>query len=222
MGDQQHHEPSLELPSLFGRKKKAAPAPEPAPAPAPAPAEPEAVEPETVEATVVVPEPSTPAPASAPAAKDASKAADWDEAREFKLPELPGRTAAVITGLLVGAVGALLTWGSLQACEGFKGTDSCGREGFFLLLFILFLMILAGGLLLAAWEVADPKSTSALAVGIICVIVLLLLIEELFSWWMFLAIPIVSAGAYAAAHWVTTALVDESDLEPEPEQHDIR
>jgi hypothetical protein len=149
-------------------------------------------------------------------------AVEEDESREFRLPRVPGRLAAIITGLLVGVVGAGLTWASLQACESVKGTESCGGEGFFVLLFILLLMILAGGMLLAAWEVADPKSTSALAVGIICVVSLLLLMEDLFDPWMFVAVPVVSAIAYAVAHWVTTAFVDESDLEPQPPPHDIR
>jgi len=188
MGEQQPDdtEPSLELPRLFGRRKKEK---QPAPVVPPTPAQPEE---------------------------------EPDQVRELKLPRVPGRAAAIITGLLVGAVGAVLTWGSLQACESVRGTESCGGEGFFVLLFILLLMILAGGLLLAAWDVADPKSTSALAVGIICVVSLLLLMEDLFDAWMFVVVPAVSALAYATAHWVTTALVDESDLEPQPPPHDIR
>jgi hypothetical protein len=183
-------EPSLELPHLFGRKKKADPEP--------------------------APEPKLP---KVTKQKDDD---EWDEEREFKLPAVPGRAAAILTGLIVGVLGAVLTWGSLQACESFKGTDSCGGQGFFLLLVVLLLMVLAGGALLAAWEVADPRSTSALGVGIVCVLILLLLMEELLDGWMFLVVPVVSAVAYAMAHWVTTALVDETALAPDREQHDIR
>jgi hypothetical protein len=217
-------EPSLEL-HLFGRKKKpAAPVEEPA----------VAVEPDP-EPTVVLDEPA-PAPAEVgeaprapkppkvkqPKAKKTTVEEEWDEAREFKLPSIPGRLAAIITGAFVGAFGAVLTWGSLRACESFKGTDSCGGQGFFLLLVVLVLMILAGGALLAAWDVADSRSTSALGVGIVCVLILLLLIQNLFDGWMFLIVPVVSAVAYAAAHWVTTSLVDEKELAPDTEQHDVR
>ena len=264
MGDKPEtdgNEPSLELPSLFGRKKKAA-APKTTDVEEPTlalPAEPEIepevepeveaeVEPEVViepetepEPTVVVeaptpvaseklakapkpPKPPRPPKAPKPAKepKPAKGDDNWDESREFKLPVIPGRVAATITGVVVGLLGAVLTWGALQGCEQLKGTDSCGGEGFFLLIFILILMILCGGLLLAAWDVADPKSTSALGVGIVCVLILLLLMEELLDWWMFLVVPVVSAIAYYTAYWVTTALIDESDLDDIPEAHDIR
>jgi hypothetical protein len=196
-------EPSLELPKLFGRKKQGAPyVAEPADEP-----------------TVVPPPEPEPVVEAGP---EPVVESEWDEDREFKLPEIPGRVAAIITGLLVGLLGALLTWGSLEGCEQLRGTDSCGGEGFFLLLVILVLMILAGGLLLAAWDVSDPKSTSALGVGIVCVIVLLLLMEELLDGWMFLVVPVISALAYAVAQWVTTALVDEAELDTSPDSHDIR
>jgi len=198
MGDKPQNdgtEPSLELPSLFGRKKQAEPK-----------AEETAAEP-----TVVLPSEPEEEPEE-----------DREEDRELRLPAIPGRVAAIVTGALIGLLGALLTWGSLEGCEQLKGTDSCGGEGFFLLLFILVLMILSGGMLLAAWDVSDPKSTSALGVGIVCVVVLLLLMEDLLDAWMFVVVPVVSALAYAAAHWVTTALVEESDLDRSPESHDIR
>jgi hypothetical protein len=201
MGDKPQNdgtEPSLELPSPFGRRKKAEPQVEESPA----------------QPTAVMP--LEPAPAS-----DAPESAT-DEEWDFKLPALPGQVAAMMTGVLVGLLGALLTWGSLAGCEQLKGTDSCGGEGFFLLLFILVLMILTGGLLLAAWDVSGSKSTSALGVGIVCVAILLLLMQDLLDWWMFLVVPILSALGYAAAHWVTTALVDEAALDRSPESHDIR
>ena len=203
MGDKPQNdgtEPSLELPSLFGRKKQRV--------------EPKAAD----EGAEKVPE----APRPQKAAKPAEAARPAEEGREFKLPAVPGRVAAMVTGVLVGLLGALLTWGSLLSCEQLKGTDSCGGEGFFLLLVILVLMILFGGLVLAAWDVSDPKSTSALGVGIVCVVVLLLLMEDLLDAWMFVVVPVISALAYTASHWVTTALVEESDLDRSPETHDIR
>ncbi len=44
--------------------------------------------------------------------------------------------------------------------------------------------------------------------------------QQLFSPWMFLIVPLISAGGYVLSHWVTTAFI-----EPEPEdgpQHDVR
>lgn len=212
MGDKPHDEgpgPSLELPKMFGRRKKepvpvAPPAEQDAPTPAPAPA---------------ASKPAEPKPAKRKA-KEPQVVVDED--REFKLPPLPGRVAAGITGVLVGALGTLLTWGSLEACEQLKGTDSCGGVGFFILLVILFLMILAGGALLAAWDVSEPRSTSALGVGIVCILVLLLLMEELFDAWMFAVVPVICAIAYYGAHWVTTALVEEPDAAEEEASHDVR
>jgi len=208
MGDKPFNEgpgPSLELPKVFGRRKK-----EPAPVAPPAP-------------TPVPKAASTTSDAKPPRkAKEPKPDTSVDQDREFKLPPLAGRVAAVITGLLVGALGTLLTWGSLEACEQVKGTDSCGGSGFFLLVVILLLMILAGGALLAAWDVSEPRSTSALGVGIVCILVLLLLMEELFDAWMFAVVPVICAIAYYAAHWVTTALVDDEELEAEQPAHDVR
>ena len=36
------------------------------------------------------------------------------------------------------------------------------------------------------------------------------------------AVGLLSAIAYYAAHWVTTALVDETELEKEQPSHDVR
>ncbi|HET7689162.1 MAG TPA: hypothetical protein VFK41_02190 [Nocardioidaceae bacterium] len=205
MGDKPFDEdpgPSLELPKVFGRKKK-----EPRAATAA----------KEVKPTKAARPPRAPKPG-----KEPQPVTTVDEDREFKLPPVPGRVAALVTGLLVGVLGTLLTWGSLEACEQVKGTDSCGGAGFFVLIVILLLMILAGGALLAAWDVSEPRSTSALGVGIVCILVLLLLMEELFDAWMFAVVPVICALAYYAAHWVTTALVDEPEPDEEQSAHDVR
>ena len=133
---------------------------------------------------------------------------------------MPGQVAALVTGLVVGVFGAMLTYLSLNGCDAIKGTQSCGGTGLLLLAGILVLMVLLGGVLLAAWGITDPRSTSFLAVGILCVIVLLTLIQQLFSPWMFLAVPFLSALSYSLSQWVTTTFV-----EPTPEkgpEHDVR
>jgi hypothetical protein len=142
------------------------------------------------------------------------------EREPFRLPALPGRLAAALTGLIVGAFGAMLTYVSLQGCNALRGTETCGGTGLLLLVIILVLMVLLGAVLLAAWQITDARSTSFLAVGVLCVIVMLTLMQQLYSPWMFLIVPILSAGAFVLSHWVTTAFI-----EPTPEdgpEHDVR
>ncbi|HET6625000.1 MAG TPA: hypothetical protein VFG63_01300 [Nocardioidaceae bacterium] len=138
----------------------------------------------------------------------------------FALPVIPGPLAAILTGLVVGAFGAVLTYLGMAGCEAVKGTSTCGDPGFFLLVAILVLMVLLGLLLLKAWQVGDPGSTSFLAVGLVAVIVLLTLVDVIFSAWMFLVVPLVGAAAYALAHWVTTRFVEQVEEGPPP--HDVR
>jgi hypothetical protein len=165
--DAESQEPTLELPSLFGRtRRKPESNPEPHPEREPEPA------------------PRRKAPRTAPL--------------------LAPRVAAGLTGLLVGAAGTALTYGSLRGCEMLRGTESCGGPGLLLLVAILALMVLAGALLLALLKVSTARGTSFLGVGLMAVVVLVALMEQLFSVWMFLAVPLICAVSYVAAHWVTT------------------
>lgn len=123
-------------------------------------------------------------------------------------PTLPGPAAATLTGLVVGALGAGVTYGGLRGCEAVNGTPSCGGPGLGYLVAIAIGMVAVGALLLKALRVGEPVGTSVLAVGIIAVVVLLGLTGVIFSVWMFLAIPAVAAASYALAHWVTTRFVD--------------
>lgn len=204
--DSDKGEPTLELPKLFGRKRRGTEAPEPA-------AE-RTVEPSPSQAPSRHDEPAAPqepaAPVDEPGARKAARTT----------PVLPPRLAAVITGLLVGVAGTLLTYGSLRGCEALTGTGSCGGGPWLLLLVaILAVMVLLGGLLLKAWSVTDPQSTSFLAVAITAVVVMLTMLEAVFSVWIFLAVPLVCMAAYVAAHWVTTRF---ADTEPESRGVDVR
>lgn len=226
--------PSLEMPSLgFGRKRKksSATAPEqseqavtPELAPASDTAPTERLDP-------VPPAPAAPplfvdeAPATRPSpvaqaerdgggdsedgdGDDESSAGSRKQPREFRLPSIGGMAASLLTGLVVGLLTVGLTWGSLRLCEVVQGTPSCGNPGFFLLLAIMVVMVLLGRLLLHAFRVADPGSTSFLAMGTVAVIALVFLVDLLFLWWMVLVIPAVAMASYALAHWVTTSLVE--------------
>jgi len=193
-----------------------APAPEPLPQPEPAPQRALAptldVAPPTHEMPVdemPVDEERVDGPVEEPATRE-----------PFQLPQLPGRVAAVLTGAVVGVVGVALTYLSLQGCNAVRGTKSCGGgPGLLLLLVILVLMVLLGGVLLALWDVSEPRSTSFLGVGVLAVVVLIASLRDLDSVWMFLVVPLVCALSFLLARWVTTAFVELPEKGP---QHDIR
>jgi hypothetical protein len=201
-------EPSLELPSLslpsFGRKKRSRVQPEEQEG------TPEAV-PEPV--TAAVDEPTEPLetqpPPPAPDEPEPRRRAAGGRAG-MGLPRVPGRVAAAVTGLVVGGAGAGGTYAALTACEAVRGVSTCGgAPGFFILVAILALMILLGMLLLKAFKVSDPGSTSFLAVGIVAVVAMLTLLDAIYSPWMFVVVPVLSASAYLLSHWVTTRFEDE-------------
>jgi hypothetical protein len=210
-------EPSLELPSLslpaFGRRKRAREqseeqAPVRPPQSQEQPGTPEAAPDDTAAA---LDEPTRPleTPGAGPAPEPRRRAAT--ERTERALPSVPGRVAAAVTGLVVGGAGAGATYAALTACEAVRGVSTCGGSpGFFILVAILALMILLGSLLLKALKVSDPGSTSFLAVGIVTVVVMLTLLDAIYSPWMFVVVPALSALAYLLAHWVTTRFEDES------------
>ena len=129
-------------------------------------------------------------------------------------PLVSAQVAAVLTGLVVGLLGTALTYVSLRGCEMLKGTESCGGPGLGVLVAIVVLMVIGGALLLKLLGVSDPRGTSFLAVGLMSVIVLVTLMENLFSAWMFVAIPLVCAVSFAVAHWVTTRFVENVDDRP--------
>ena len=125
------------------------------------------------------------------------------------LPALGGYLAATITGLVIGLLLVGLTFGALRGCEAVRGTATCGGSaGLVLLVVIMALLITLGGLMLRAFGVPDPTSTSFLAMGMVAVISLLFLLDVLLSPWMLAVLPLITVAMYAAAQWVTTAFVD--------------
>lgn len=215
--DRNQDGPSLEAPALgFWRKrrKKAAPG---------------TPEPETTSALPADDAPATkpePDPEGAPPlfadeleAAPAVITEDLDETtqgqptveKSSRAPLIGGLAAVVVTGLLIGAIMVGLTAGSLQLCESVKGTSSCGNPGFLLLVAIVIMMVLLGSALLRACRVADPGSTSFLAVGLLAVLALLFLVDVLANWWMIIVIPVLSALTFVLSHWVTTKLVAPAD-----------
>ena len=200
-------DPSLELPSFGLRRRKRRPEPAPVVEPEPV-AEPVTTQqPADLHDTAVIETGGADAthvtePVAAPAPK---RVEEKRERRPVRLPALPGLTAALVTGLVVGLVGVLATFASLRLCEVVKGTPSCGGPGLFVLVAIVIALVYLGGWLLRGFGVDDPGSTSFLAVGLTAVVVMLFLVDVLFAWWMVIAVPLVAMAAYALSWWVTTS-----------------
>lgn len=125
-----------------------------------------------------------------------------------RLPRPGAMLAAVVTGVLVGLGIIGLTWASLRGCEAVQGTPSCGGVGYLLLLVIMAVMVVVGALLLRLAQVSEPGSTSFLAVGLTAVLALMFLIDSLTDSAMIVVIPLICAGSFAAAHWVTRTFVE--------------
>ena len=180
--DRDRDAPSLEPPSLFGRKRRKAAAPstgrtgragrsrrtaarvDPVDAGRRRPTRTRSST-STTEPTPAAASPLTPPPAPEPPSEPGPPRDPW----------LTGRPAAVLTGLLVGGLIVAATAGSLRICTEVKGTSSCGGQGFFLLVAILVVAVLVGAALLRA-RVPEPGSTSFLAVGLLSVVALLFLV----------------------------------------------
>lgn len=215
-------QPSLELPSLGGWRRRRrrpqrddpTPAPEPAPASGgfdsvplpetetkPPPAAPEPVR--TERSTIVLPEP---VPEDPPEPQET-------RARRIRVtPHLPGGYVAVLgAGALVGLLMVGLTWGSLRTCEQVQGTSSCGTAGYPMLLTVLVLAVVAGALLLRLLRVPDPVGTSFLGTGLTTVLALLLLIDHLDRPAMVVVVPLLTAACFAAAHWVTATFIEPGE-----------
>ncbi len=219
--DRDRDAPSLEPPSLFGRKRRKAP---PVPVDPVDPVEPVAsVDPDTIfddttEPTADLAPTQVAAPVPAPDTPS--------EPRPPRGPWLAGRPAAILIGLIVGGLIVAATAGSLRICTEVKGTSSCGGQGFFLLLAILVVAVLIGSALLRFAQVPEPGSTSFLAVGLLSVAALLFLVGSIFQWWMAIVIPLVSMATFAMSHWVTSTYADPANdgsvPDLQPEEHDVR
>lgn len=126
------------------------------------------------------------------------------------LAAFPPRLVAVATGALVGLLAVGLTYVGLVGCDAWRGTQACGGPGLLFLVVILAAMVLVGALLLRAAGIGDATSTSGLGVGIFAVVCLLVLVDELFSPWMLVVLPVVGALGFALSHWVTTHYGDSA------------
>jgi hypothetical protein len=124
---------------------------------------------------------------------------------------LPGPVVALVTGAIVGLALVGLTSASLHLCSAVRGTSSCGKPGYLLLLVITVAMVLLGSVLLRLAGVDAAGSTSFLGVGLLVVIILLALLPVIFHWWMAIVVPLVAMLTYAGAWWLTTTYVEPGE-----------
>jgi len=129
-----------------------------------------------------------------------------------QLPVINPRLAVALTGGVVGLVGVALTTVAGRGCEVIRGVGSCGGIGLLALLVILVLEILLGAVLLKAWRLTDPTSTSFLGVGLAAVFVMLFLLQSLESVWMFLVIPLLTVATFVGS-WLVTETLGESSID---------
>ena len=145
------------------------------------------------------------------------------ERKALTLPPLSAPIASVVTGVVIGLVIVALTFLSSRGCELVRGSGNCGAVGLPLLIAIMVLGVLLGAVLLKAWQVSDPMSSSFLAVGLVAVVAMLFLLPSIDEWWMVIVIPALSALTYLLAWWVTRTFIDtEDDEAEEPEDAGIR
>jgi hypothetical protein len=131
-----------------------------------------------------------------------------------QLPRINPLVAAIITGALSGLATVLLAFGAARGCDAMRGTESCGGGlGLLAVVAILVIEILIGANLLKAWRIADPFSTSFLAVGVVATIAMLAFLDHINSPWMLLVIPLMTAAAFALSWWVTVRVIEEHPVE---------
>ncbi len=194
--------PSLEMPS-FSLRRRQKPA-----------AEDDALPPE-----------ATPEPEAAPSQRQLGNQPEPAPRPRAELPSLAlaGLPAAVVTGLVVGGLSLLIAWLAAAGCDAVRGTSACGgAAGLPILLVGLVLLAWVGGVLLRAWGVADPFSTSILAVGVLAVLVMLFLLGSIDEWWAVIAVPLLAMASYTGAWWVTTAVGDEDSEVVADQARDVR
>jgi hypothetical protein len=189
-------EPSLELPSLFRRKRRPLVEEGRSPAPVDEGRSPAPVE-EGRSLVTRPPEPDSPVePVEAPHAP--------------RGPIMSPLPAAILTGAVVGLVTAGLVWLALRGCSSVRGTSSCGGPGILVLLAIFVVMVLAGRAILGVLGVPDAGSTAFLALALVAVVALLF-VNDLESTASVAVLAVVAALTFGLAQWVTSSFTEPGD-----------
>ena len=120
---------------------------------------------------------------------------------------VPAPMAAAGAGLLVGWVAAGLVWLGMAGCDAWRDTPSCGGGvGYVMVLAVLVVTWIVGRLLLGFAAVPDALMVSFLGVGVAMIAVLSFLIDETFSVWMWLVMPVLTAATFTFSAWLVRAL----------------
>jgi hypothetical protein len=156
-------------------------------------------------------EPAEDAPAQSVATEDvvAGRRRALAERTPVTLPRINPRVAALLTGLVVGLVGVVLSFGASNGCEAVRGVGSCGGIGLLALLAVLAVEVVLGAVLLKAFGLVDATSTSFLGVGLVAVLALLFFLSALDSPWMLLVLPVLTAITFLISWWVTETFVEQ-------------
>lgn len=119
---------------------------------------------------------------------------------------LPIPAVAAAAGLLVGFMSAALVWLGMAGCDVWRDSPSCGGGlGIGMLATVVLVSWIVGRLLLGFAGVTDTWMVSFLGVGLAMIVVLLFLVDETFSAWMWLVMPVLTAATFAGSVWLVRA-----------------
>jgi hypothetical protein len=122
------------------------------------------------------------------------------------LPHVPAPLAAAPIGLLVALVGVGLVWLGEHGCEALRGRPSCGGLGLIMLVAIVAGVMVLGMVLLRWFRVDNPGLVSFLGVALPLIVVMLFLIDEVFSAWMVVVLPALTAVCFAVSAVLVASL----------------
>lgn len=185
--------------------EKPAKQPKPAPEPSPKAADKPAKKPKAEKPPKPAKKPKAPKPPREP--KAAKQPKDPSQRRiNFGTPS--GLSAAVMIGAIVGALMALAVWFSGTVSQWTRGTSSLGDKGAIILIAVFALAVVVGGYLLRLAGARSPFTISFLGSALVAVLSMLFLTDVFNHAWGVIIVVILSAAAYALAHWVTTTYID--------------
>jgi hypothetical protein len=128
-------------------------------------------------------------------------------AEKLRSRPLPIPLAAAASGLLVGSVSAGLVWLGMAGCDVWRDSPSCGGGlGVGLLTAAVAMSWIVGRLLLGFADVPDALMVSFLGIAVALIVVMAFLIDETFSVWMWLVMPLLTAATFVASAWLVRAL----------------
>lgn len=120
---------------------------------------------------------------------------------------MPPPVAAAATGVLVGWVAAGLVWLGMAGCDAWRDSPSCGGGvGLTMVVAVLVIAWIVGRMLLGFAEVPDALMVSFLGIGVAMITVLLFLIDDTFSVWMWLVMPVLTAATFTLSAWLVPAM----------------